>query len=270
MTVPTSTSQAPPPRTGKLGGAVASEWTKLRSVRSTWICLAGAAALAAAYSLIMAASARSLQSAGGPNTAITSALDNATTGVLFVADIAVVTLAAMVITTEYATRTILPTLQAVPLRRRVLLAKSLVLLPILFVSGVLLTGIGVAAGSVVLGEFADPLEPAGVLGRAVAVGAYLALSGVLVVGLGAVVRHVAGTIAVSIVVVFGVPMMLQVTSIPLLVSAAELFPGPAGMVLAGVADFNAYGPLTALLVLIGWAVAGYAIGFAALRARDAL
>lgn len=56
-------------RTRELGQAVGAEWTKLWSVRSTWLCLAGAAMLMVASALMLGgATARNMLRAEGGGT----------------------------------------------------------------------------------------------------------------------------------------------------------------------------------------------------------
>ncbi|MEU6131901.1 ABC transporter permease [Saccharopolyspora sp. NPDC047091] len=268
MTDTTSPRSAAPGRRSALAGP-ASEWTKLRSVRSTWISLGTSLALVVFYSVVLGLSVRSLASAGGAENGATSALDNATVGVLYGGQFALLTLAAMTITSEYATGSILTTLQCQPRRGRMLMAKCAVLAPVLLVWGIVLGLAGTAVATLALGEFADAAGAAEWLTRSVAVGVYLAMAGVLVTGIGAAVRSVAGTLAVSVLVLLILPMGLQATPIPWLAKAAEYMPGPAGMVLMGVAEFDGYAPSIAVAVLAGWAALGWWVGYSVLRLRDA-
>src|SRR3954466_11147901 len=56
MTVTTTAHRAPRTREGGLRGAIAAEWTKLWSVRSTWWCLLSAAMVTAAVCAQLAVS----------------------------------------------------------------------------------------------------------------------------------------------------------------------------------------------------------------------
>ncbi|MFI6528526.1 ABC transporter permease [Streptomyces uncialis] len=252
---------------GGLTGAVAAEWTKLWGVRSTWVCLAATAALLITYTVIAGVSARSAPDSG---TALpTAPLDNVATGAVFMGQFAVLALAAMVIATEYATGGIRTTLQWVPIRHRMLLSKSLVLFPVLFVTGLLLTPLALAAAVASLGAAADPVTAGAVVGRTLAVGGYLGAVGVIVIGIGTALRSVAGTVTVGFLVLLVLPMTLQTLSVEFLARTADYLPGPAGMTLMGIAESDAYGTTGAVALLCFWALAANAVGYGVLRTRDA-
>jgi ABC-2 type transport system permease protein len=254
---------------GGLPGAVAAEWTKLWSVRSTWFALGAAALVAAGYALLYSV-ANSTPPASGVNApANPSAVVAAATAVTLMAQLVTITLAALVIAAEYSTRSISTTLQFVPARARVVLAKGAVTLLVLAVAGAVLFLLAYGIAEAVLGDLTAPVGAGQVLGAALAAGAYLGLSSLVVIGAGAVVRSVAGTIAFSIVLLMILPMALQASGVRVLALLAEYLPGPAGMVLLGTAEFDTYGPGTAVVVLLAWAAAGLQAGSAALRARDA-
>ncbi|MET7937499.1 hypothetical protein [Streptomyces sp. NPDC005322] len=239
-------------------------------MRSTWVCLAATAALLVAYTVIAGVAARSEPSGGSSGAGLpTEPLDNVGTGVVFMAQFAVLALATMVIATEYATGSIRSTLQWVPVRYRMLLAKSIVVFPVLFVMGMVLTPLGLGSGLLALGDAADPVTASDTVGRALAVGGYLGTAGVIVIGVGAAVRSVAGTLTVAFLVMLVLPMIMQSTSVEILSKAANYLPGPAGMTLMGVSEDPVYGTPVAIALLAFWAVAANAAGWWVLRSRDA-
>jgi hypothetical protein len=109
------------PITARARDLLASEWTKLRSIRSTYLVLLGSAAVAVAVGIFSAATVK------------TSKLDWATfdpvqtsLAGLLVVQLAFGVFGALVITSEHATGTIRTTFAAVPRRRAVLAAKATV------------------------------------------------------------------------------------------------------------------------------------------------
>jgi len=196
-------------------------------------------------------------------------MDVAGTGVVFMAQFAVLTLASLVIASEYATTSIRSTLQGVPVRWRVLVGKAAVQTPVLFVLGVLLGLLGFATASLALGPDAAATTAGEVILRSVGIGAYLGLASVVVLGVGAVVRSMAGTVVVSFLLLLILPMVLGATPVPPLQAVANYLPGPAGMELMGVAEVHAYGKPVALALLVAWGVVSLAVGQVVLRARDA-
>ncbi|MGW2230233.1 ABC transporter [Streptomyces formicae] len=254
---------------GGLPGAAAAEWTKLWSVRSTWVSLVATAALLIAYTVISGVSARSTDESVSSGGLPTAPLDNIGTGVIFMGQFAVLAMATMVIASEYATGSIRATLQWVPVRHRMLLAKSLVLFPVLFVAGLVLTPIALGTAIAALGDVADPVSAGDTFRQALAVGGYLGSVGVIITGVGAAVRSVAGTLTVGFLVLLVLPMTLQSVSVEFLAKAADYLPGPAGMSLMGVSENDPYGAPVAIVLLVFWAVVANVAGYWVLRTRDA-
>ncbi|MEV7331546.1 ABC transporter permease subunit [Micromonospora sp. NPDC093244] len=253
---------------GSLRGAVAAEWTKLSSVRSTWwTVLAGL--------LLMAASAGQLAiyvANGNTNDDLTDNAGVVTVGSVVIDAVeltqyAVLALGLLAVTAEFTSGTIRTTLQCTPSRGRVLLAKAVVAGAVTFVLGLLLGGVGTVVARPVLGEWGTA-PAADTIGDIVAVATYLALVGVLALGLGAALRSAVLTIIVLLATLMIVPLSLQEPDIAVLNRIADVFPGVAGgHFLAG--DTDPYPGAVGLLLLAGWAAAALLLGRAALRRRDA-
>ena len=100
------------------GALLRSEWTKLRSVRSTWWC-------SGLYLLVVGATgwlaAASTASSSRADVAVQTALIGFGFGQL-----ALVVLGVLAVSTEYASGSVLASLTAVSLRTRLLLAKTVV------------------------------------------------------------------------------------------------------------------------------------------------
>ncbi|MFF9785287.1 ABC-2 type transport system permease protein [Streptomyces sp. SceaMP-e96] len=254
---------------GGLLGAIAAEWTKLWTVRSTWAALAATAGLIIAYTVIAGSAARSAPAGGSAGGLPTAPLDNLGTGVAFMGQFGILALATMVIATEYSTGSIRSTLLWVPVRHRMLLSKCLVLFPVLFVTGIVLAPLGLGSAIAALGDAAQPVTVGDAVAQAFAVGGYLGAVGVIVIGIGAAVRSVAGTLTVGFLLMLVLPMTMQSTSVEFLSKAADYLPGPAGMNLMGVAENHAYGTPVAVGLLALWAVVANVAGYFVLRSRDA-
>ncbi|WP_405095059.1 ABC transporter permease subunit [Micromonospora sp. NBC_01412] len=256
------------PAAGPLAGAVAAEWTKLWSVRSTWWTLLSAVLLSAAAAgqlAIYAANDNTNDDPTDDRGMVT--LGSVVIGSLELTQYAVLAIGLLAVTAEFGTGTLRTTLRCTPSRGRVLLAKAVVSGAVTFGSGLLLGGVGALVAGAVLGEWGDaPLG--GTVRDVLASAAYLALVGVLALGLGAVLRSAVLTVIVLIAVLMIVPLSLQEPGIAVLTRIADGFPGVAGgHFLAGDAD--PYPPVVGLLLLAGWAAAALAAGRAALRRRDA-
>ncbi|MFI8193132.1 ABC transporter permease [Streptomyces sp. NPDC085946] len=189
----TYTSPIPVVRT-HLGHAIASEWTKIRSVRSTMWTLGVFVLLVVGIGLLTAV----LVAANSPEDSL-SGENPLSFGVfgLLLGSICVITLGVLTTASEYSTGMIRTTMTACPTRGRVLAAKAIVFFAVAF--GVTLAStLVVALADVAL--LSGAAEPSGEewLKGTVGVSAYIALLGLLSLVVGSVVRHSAGAITLMI------------------------------------------------------------------------
>ncbi len=192
---------------------VLSEWTKLRSLRSTrWSLLVGSV-LAIGFPLLFATI---LSNRWGHlslrERAHRHPLDVALSGV-HVAQLAIGVLGVLVITGEYSTGMIRSTFIAVPKRLPVLWAKAGVYAAVTFVLMLPAVLIAFFGSQAILGNhhileisFSHPGVARTVIGGAV----YLMLIGVFSLGLGAIVRNTAGGIATFAAIMFVIPPLLNI------------------------------------------------------------
>ncbi|MFD4374638.1 ABC transporter permease [Streptomyces sp. NPDC058486] len=180
-----------PVRRAHLGDALASEWTKIRSVRSTMWTLGTMILLMLVIGLGVAA----IAAGEGGSMGEESALPLGFFGML-PASICVITLGVLTISSEYGTGMIRTTLTACPSRARVLTAKAIVFFLLVF-TVTLVVAFVVATAQVAM---VDAAEPSGAEWARATVGAagFLAVLGLLSMGVGALVRHSAGAITVMI------------------------------------------------------------------------
>ncbi|OZM71341.1 ABC transporter permease [Amycolatopsis antarctica] len=259
---------------GGLAGAVAAEWTKFWSLRSTWWGLAAAAGLQLGYSALLALSLRAQYAAGSVSAAELSAPSVAAESVLYLTQLAVLTVASLTIASEYATGSIRSTLQWVPARWRVPVAKCAVLMPVMFGAGVLFSASSIGLGTAVLGGKAPAPDGGAVLGAVAGTGAYLALLSALAIGVGTALRSVAGSIAVTFALLLVAPLLLAGMG---MTAAVDYLPGVAGlnlMVVDGQVNPMTsapapYGGAVALTITAAWAAVALLTGDRVLRTRDA-
>jgi ABC-2 type transport system permease protein len=258
--------------------ALAAEWIKLRSVRTTAWALAAGFGLTLLFTwLVCGGTTTTGGSPGRPgdNDIVKDSLAGVWIGQLPFALLAVLALAS-----EYSSGTIRATFAANPRRRTILLAKTAVLGAL-----VALVALPTAAASFVLGQSVlrgngfnyEGGYPAVTLAdgealRAVAGTAYyLTALALLALGLTAVVRRT----AVAITVVLGLLLLPPIAAglLPERASDLVLSLSPAGAGLAlqqtVVRDDNVpIEPATALLVLAAYALASLAAAAWLLRRRD--
>ncbi|MFC5831800.1 ABC transporter permease [Nonomuraea insulae] len=256
--------------------AIGSEWAKLWSVRSTWWCLACALALMVLTAITLggASATDALRDGAGVRVVASQAVVSATSFVQF----ALVALAMLTITSEYASGAIRVTLQATPARGVVLAAKALVVAPVMFAAGVVSGAVATAAVYAVLsidvfgGLVVLPIG--GAVLDLLGVGVFFALVSVMTIGVGAAMRSAAGTLTVVFMLLMGLPLMLLMTGSQAAVDASLRMPMFAGLAFMGSTDNMTGGPIPysareGLAWLLAWAAVAVVAGHAVLRRRDA-
>ncbi|MFI7290258.1 ABC transporter permease subunit [Streptomyces anulatus] len=190
-----------PIRPATLGDAIASEWTKIRSVRATlWtlgVMIALMLTVGPGTALLLAADGNG----GMPDEPV---LALGFFGVLL-GSICVITLGVLTIGSEYSTGMIRTTLTACPSRGRVLAAKAIVFSSLAFAVTTVTAAVVAGLQTLILD---GPAASGGDWALAtVGVGLYIAALGLLSLGVGAIVRHSAGAITIMIGVVLA-PLVL--------------------------------------------------------------
>ncbi|GIG49142.1 ABC transporter permease [Dactylosporangium siamense] len=187
-----------------LRGALAAEWIKLWSVRSTWLALSFALLSGVGLGLIDTVSVvRSWDTLPPADRAAFDAAGSAFSG-LPLAQLAFGVLGVLVVAGEYATGSIIPTLTAVPRRGLVYLAKAAVLAGTTLVFGETLAfgtfwlGQAVLAGHDLDADLGDP----GILRAVSSAGLYLSVIAMIGFGLGALARQPAVGVAALFALVF--------------------------------------------------------------------
>lgn len=253
-----------------------AEWTKLRTVRSTWwTLLAAAVAMVGLGALLTASYVARFDRIGAVDRAAFNPVAFSLNGRLL-SQLAIGVLGVLVVTGEYATGTIRATFSAAPQRRSVLAAKAAVFaavtaavcIPASF--GAFFVGQAILSAKGVEAHLGDP----GVLRTVVGVGLYLTVLGLLALGLGALLRRSAGAIAA----VFGLVLVLPGLAAALPSSWQDVIsrylPSNAGQAIIGTSNTH-FGPSHPLSPWVGFGLfCGYAAaalvaaGFA-LAHRDA-
>jgi ABC-type transport system involved in multi-copper enzyme maturation permease subunit len=265
MTTATITVQH---RSSGLRNAVASEWTKLWTVRSSWLNLVAAVVLTGLLALQFGLSiAYDNENRALEGLAEKSAVGGVAVSAMTIVQVVVAAFAMLLVTSEYATGSIRSTLQWTPVRRNVVLAKAIVLTPVLFLYGLVLGVIASITGGLAMGEWAD-WDLSTLVVDLLSVAAYVTLAGLFTAGIAFLIRSTAGTLTAAFLFLIVIPMMLAQSSIRALVWLAALLPGGAGQnYLSGTPD--PLSPTASFIVLVLWAVAGLLAGAGILRRRDA-
>ena len=178
------------------------EWTKLRSIRSNGWTLLIAAVVTLGVTAIVAASFASAPASG--QRAPIDPLASSFLGFAEYTVLPVTVLSVLVFTSEYGSGLIRTTFTAVPRRRAVLAAKAAVTGAAAFTVGVLLALACFVLTQAILssGHRGLSLSHPGAPRAVLAAGLAVAVSAVVGVGAGAIIRHTAGGIAAAVIVVY--------------------------------------------------------------------
>jgi hypothetical protein len=247
---------------------VASEWTKLWTVRSSWLNIVGGVLLTGLLGIQFGFSTAYQNTHLVEGQVVqTAAVGDVGVSAVIVVQVVLAAFAMLPVTSEYATGSIRSTLQWTPIRRNVVLGKALVLTPVLFAYGLLLGAIAAVSGGLAMGEWAD-WDLATLLVDLTGIAAYLTLAGLFTAGIAFIIRSTAGTLTAAFLLLLVLPMMLSQSSIKALQWLAALLPGGAGQnFLSGETDLLS--PTLSFAVLVLWAGGGLLAGMRILQRRDA-
>ncbi|MEU0794132.1 ABC transporter permease [Amycolatopsis sp. NPDC005961] len=245
-----------------------SEWTKLWSLRSTWITLGLGLVFLLAFGLISAARYRSNITSGqplDPDFAGATAVGLSLFGTNFT-QLALGVLGVLVAAGEYSTGMVRSTLAAVPRRLPVLWSKSAVFGLVALLLGVVgafaafLFGSSIVSGTPAAMTLSHPDVVRSLLGA----GLYLGLVGVLGVALGALLRSVAGGISVLVAALMLIPGLISLLPKTWQADIGPYLPSNAGQSMFALThDSTSLSPTAGLLVFLGWTA--LALGGAAVR-----
>jgi len=218
-----------PPQGRIWPSALHAEWTKLRTVRSTYWTLFSAAVVTIGISAIVC----TVYVAQYSNISLKdrATFDPVATSVAggFLAQLAIAVLGVLVITNEYGTGMIRATFAAIPQRRTVLVAKAVVFAGITLVVGTTSAFVAFFVGQAILSAqgLGVGLGAPEALRTIFGTGLYLAVLGLLALGLGVIIRKTAGAIAAVFGLIFVLPGIAQL--LPSSMSGIQKFlPSNAG------------------------------------------
>jgi ABC-2 type transport system permease protein len=266
-----------PSRRAGLNGAIRSEVTKIRSVRSTYASLGLMLLASVIWAVVFSAGTAahwahmSSQARGGIDPTQNSVL-----GLALLGQLVIVVLGALTITSEYSTGMMRTSLTVLPRRGVLYGGKALVLAAValaatfpasflcFFIGQRLLTSTHAAA----------TLSQPGVLRAVTAAALLVSLTGLFALGLGAVLRNTAGAIAAAYGFLFLIPELARALPTPWLNDVLRWLPG--GYLVSQITNTNPEGflphmfsPWGELAVFAGYTAALLVAGAITLRSRDA-
>jgi ABC-2 type transport system permease protein len=306
LATPNVRLSALPPAAGRagLGGAIASEFTKLRSVRSTYWTL-GALFIVSVGLAVAITAGTAANFANNPGNRAGFDATQASLGAFFeIGQLIIAVLGAMAITSEYSTGMIRTSLTAQPRRGVVYTAKAIVFTSVtlvislitsfvaFFVGQAIYSSHGVAASlfhTVTIPANAnvtcngpgpctatffgtDVINPSTVLTAIIGTALFVTIVALIAYGVGAIVRHTAGTIAIVIALLFIVPVLEHTLPDTWRWDLMRFLPDAANTVVSvtvGGTNEHLWSAWPQLGVTALWALALVAIGAFLFRKRDA-
>ena len=262
-----------PPETGRagFGDALRSEFTKIKSTRSTYWTLLALVVVCVGIGALASAGAAS--QANGISKDTFDATQQSLAG-LYVGQLIIAVLGALTITSEYATGMIRTTLSVQPRRGVVFAAKAVVFAVISLVTGLIASFASFFVGQALMSghHLSVTLGDPNVLRAVIGGGLFLAACGMLAYGLGAILRHTAGAITAAIGLLFVLSVLINFLPQSWQDNVDKWVPALAGSqvwatkVSPGAHQFPAWGGFA---VLAGYAAVAMIVGLVCFRTRDA-
>jgi len=251
---------------------IRSEWTKLRSVRSTVFSLLAAVGFVLGLAVLVPSVTVAHWPPRDPGEVLSFDPTTRSLAGVFLAQLAIGTLGVLVVTAEYATGMIRATLTAVPTRLPALWAKVIV-----YALVTLVLMIPSAVGAFLIGQsiftrknLQTHLTAPGVTRAVIGSALYLTLIGVLGLGLGTVLRNTAGAISTLFGVLFVLPIIVHFLPVSTSDSVGKYLPSSAGQAITHVrADPTSLAPWTGFGLFAVYTAVVLAIAAVTLRRRDA-
>ncbi|MBR7834024.1 ABC transporter permease [Actinospica durhamensis] len=265
-----------PPASGRagFGGALRSEWTKIRSVKSTVWTLAAAIIISVGISTLGNWGQASHTSLSAADLARRDLVQRSMFGIML-GQLVMVVFGALAITSEYATGMVRTSLTAQPRRLHVYFAKLVIVTVIAFVVGEIISFASFLIGTHFWATKGVDLSLSshGALQAVIGGGLYLDGAALLAFGVGAALRHTAGTITVGVFLLFVVSIIVNFMPDSWQADIDKYLPANAGgqvWATQHTADVGtAFGAWAGFAVYICYAVIALLAGLLVFKRKDA-
>jgi ABC-2 type transport system permease protein len=262
---------APSGRAGLLG-TLRSEFTKIRSVRSTyWTMLVLLVVGIGLGALITSVTAAHWNQMGIGQRATFDPTRNSLVGLYF-GQFVIVVLGTLAITSEYSTGMIRTSLTAMPRRGVVYVSKAAVFTVLALLIGLITSFVAFFLGQALLASTHDTATLSGpnVLRAVIGGGLFIAVCGLFAYGIGAILRHTAGAISTAIGLLFVLPIVVNFLPSSWSNDIVRWLPSEGGLAIWNVRqvphEFAAWGEFG---VFLAYTAALLIAGFILFRKRDA-
>ncbi|MFF8286121.1 ABC transporter permease [Streptomyces albus] len=247
-----------------------SEWTKIRSVRSTVWTLAAAVLVTIGLGALICAVTASTFDDLSPTSRTTFDATYTSFAGMGIGQLAMIAFGVLVVSAEYSTGMIRNSLAAVPQRATFLWCKVLVAGPLVLVVGMITSFGTFFLGQALLGPHGVGIGDPGVLRAVFGGGLYMALIALFAIGITFVLRSPLLAFAILMPWFFLVSNILG--TVEATKKVGQYLPDQAGTTVISVVPDTLdrpYGPWEGLLILVGWTAAALVAGLLVLKKRDA-
>jgi ABC-2 type transport system permease protein len=277
----TTSTQLPVARAGRalpasagranLAGALRSEFTKIRSVRSTYWTLLALVVVTVGFGALASWGVATHDSHPGPGFDPTA---QSLSG-LYISQLIMGVLGVLVITAEYSTGMIRTTLTTLPRRGTIVAAKAIVFAVVAFVTGLITSFASFFLGQALMHShhISTTIGQPHVL-RAVIGGAlFLTACGLLAFGIGLLLRHTAGAISTVVGLLFVLTILINFLPHSWQNHVEKWVPAMAGTriwnTVPNLGGPPLFAPWTGFAVFCGYAAIALIAGLVLFRKRDA-
>ena len=249
-----------------------SEWTKLRSLRSTLWSLLAAVAFVIGLAVLVPSVTVAHWPPRDPRELLFFDPTSRSLAGIFLAQLAIGALGVLLMSGEYATGMIRTTFAAVPTRLPVLWAKLVVFAGVTFalmlptVLGSFLVGQKILSSRNIQASLWQPGVARAVIGAAL----YITVVGALGMGLGALLRNTAAAVSTLFGVLFVLPIIIHLLPSSVVEAIDKYLPSSAGQAVSQVVPSPlSLSPWVGFALFCGYAAAVLATAAVVLRRRDA-
>ncbi|MEU3459665.1 ABC transporter permease [Streptomyces sp. NPDC006733] len=255
------------------GAVLQSEWTKIRTVRSTVWTLALAFIVTVALSAVICLVIKnSFNDMSEGDRATFDATSSSFAG-MALGQLALIVFGVLVIASEYSSGMIRTSLAAVPQRASFYFSKVTIAGLLALVVGMATSFVSFFLGQSLLGSHKASIGDPGVLRAVFGTGLYMALLVLFCVGVATMLRS--PMLGLGILMPFFFLVSPILSAVPKVKTVAKYFPDQAGqqimnVVQGGPSDNSApYGPWAGMAIMAVWVVAALLGGYLVLKNRDA-
>jgi ABC-2 type transport system permease protein len=266
-----------PPASGRAGfrGTLASEFTKIRSVRSTYWTLLVLLVVSIGIGAAITGGTAANWSHTAPSDRLSFDPTQASVaGLFYLGQLVIVVFGAMTLTAEYSTGMIRTSLTAMPRRTVVYAAKAVVFAVVALVVTFAAAFVSFFLGQALLASTHDTatLSQPNVLRAVVGSALYVTLCGLFAFAIGAIVRHTAGTITAVIGLLFVIPILVHLLPQSWYQDVTRWLPDAAGRALSvtvGPPPPHLFSAWTQFAVFAVYTAVLLVVGAVLFRKRDA-